>query len=488
MSDLSLSSLASALGIAADPRWAYRRAGSVVADSRHVRPGYIYVAISGTKTDGALYIDDALARGAAAVVADHVPPNLAADACLLRVDNPRVALSRLAAAFYPRQPQHVVAVTGTDGKTSTADFFRQFAERLGHQAAAIGTLGLVGAHRAALGEGTHTTPDALSLHAMLQRLNDEGYTHVAMEASSHGLDQHRLDSVRLQAAAVTTITRDHLDYHRTPEAYFAAKARLFNEVLPEGAAAVLNADDASFHALHGLCAHRSMRIFSYGKAGSHLHVESITPVPLGQEVALTVFGVKHRLTVKLVGPFQVYNILAALGLLAGAGMDVQAAAELLPTLVSVPGRMQRLGVHPHGASIYIDYAHTPGALATALRALRPHTHNRLVVVFGCGGNRDKGKRPEMGRIAAELADAVIVTDDNPRHEDPAAIRAEILAGCPGAKAIADRREAIYAALSMLLPGDVLLVAGKGHETTQIIGDTSYTFDDAAIIREAAGAS
>jgi len=322
---------------------------------------------------------------------------------------------------------------------------------------------------------------------MLKALSETGFTHAAMEASSHGLHQYRLDGVRLEAAAFTNLTRDHLDYHGTDEAYFEAKQRLFADLLPEAATAVLNADDRSFSALKKISQARKHKIISYGKAGAEFKISHIVPHPEGQRVELSILGKAHALDLPHVGAFQVYNMLAATGLLAGLGEDPQALIPMLPKLSGVPGRMERIA-SLNGAAAYIDYAHTPAALENALKVLRAHTARRLMVVFGCGGDRDKGKRPLMGRAAAELADIAIVTDDNPRSEGPAVIRQEVLAGAKGAKEIADRREAIYAAVKMLAPGDVLLVAGKGHEKTQVIAGVEHPFSDAAVIREAVKAA
>lgn len=455
---------------------------SVTADSRQAAPGALFVAVPGVKDDGARYAQDALARGASAVMSEAPIPGV--DAVII-VKNARLALSLIAAAFYPRQPECIVAVTGTDGKTSTADFTRQLWEMLGRKAASIGTLGTIGEGGREIYPGSHTTPDPVSLHRMLQEMADSGYTHVCMEASSHGLAQYRLDGVRLTAAAFTNLTRDHLDYHGTEEAYFAAKARLFSEVLPQGKTAVLNADDARYAALQHECVRRSITEWSYGKNGRELALRSCVPLPQGQRVEIAVFGKDNRLELPHVGAFQVFNMLAAAGLvLSEQANGVEEVLALLPRLKGVPGRLEYIA-SANGAAIYIDYAHTPAALANVLSVLRAHTNARLHVVFGCGGDRDRGKRPQMGAAACERADAVIVTDDNPRSEDPAAIRAEVMKGCDArAKPVAGRREAIHAAIGALEPWDVLLVAGKGHEKTQIIGGVSEPFDDAEVIREA----
>ena len=401
---------------------------------------------------------------------------------IIRTDNPRLAMARMAAKFYDKQPKHMVAVTGTDGKTSTADFFRQLCHHLGKTSASVGTLGILSGTGEILFPGTHTTPDAIGLHKMLSQLNAD---YVCMEASSHGLHQHRLDGVNLQAAAFTNLTRDHMDYHVTEEAYFAAKLRLFDSLLPTGMTAVLNQDDKRFAQIKAICEQRKHNIIGFGKQGEQFRIERLQPLPHGQQVTLNLFGKSHTLEVPLVGAFQVMNILAALGLFIGTGGDIEQALKVIPQFSGVPGRLEQVVRLANGATVFIDYAHTPMALANILNTLRPHTHSRLHVVFGCGGDRDTGKRPEMGKFADQLADCTIVTDDNPRSENPALIRKAIMAATTHAKEVADRREAIYVALKNLAPGDVLVIAGKGHEKVQIIGDKTTPFDDAEVARQAA---
>ena len=451
----------------------------ITADSRAVRPGFVFVAQKGEKVDGHQFIAQALTQGAVAVIAEShaAAPD---DARIVRVASTRRALALLAAAYYPRQPEHMVAVTGTDGKTSTADFYRQFWHLMGARSAAIGTLGITGGDGRLLAEGTHTTPDSLALHQQLSTLPAE---YVCMEASSHGIHQSRLDGVRLEAAAFTYIGRDHLDYHKTEENYFLAKARLFDALLPEGKTAVINQDDARYGELSERCKKRRHRLLGFGRNGSDLRIESLELLPHGQRADLLLLGRRYRVEVPLVGAFQTMNILAALGLVVGSGGDIDRAVSMIPKLSGVPGRLEKVAQLACGAVVYIDYAHTEVALANILHTLRPHTQNRLHVVFGCGGDRDSGKRPEMGRLAAELADSVIVTDDNPRSEDPAFIRRQILAASHGAKEVADRREAIYVALGELRAGDVLVIAGKGHEKTQTIASRVLPFDDAEVARD-----
>lgn len=453
----------------------------LTADSRAVEPGFVFAALPGSRTDGRAFIADALARGAAAVLAPRGTA-LPAGAVLIEDDRPRQVFARMAAAFYGRQPEHVVAVTGTNGKTSTVQFARQIWSNLGERAASLGTLGITGPGVDKY--GAMTTPDPVALHKVLADVADAGITHLAMEASSHGLDQFRLDGVRIGAAGFTNLTRDHLDYHGSMEAYFAAKAMLFDRVLAPGGGAVLNADVPEFGALSEICSQRGHRVFGYGFAGRELTVRMVEPLPHGQRLHLTVLGRDTTVELPLVGRFQAWNALCALGLVIATGADAGMAAEALGRLEGVPGRLQHVATHPDGAPVFVDYAHTPDALETVLTALRPHASARLVVVFGCGGERDRGKRPVMAELAGRLADRVIVTDDNPRTEDPATIRAEVLAGFPAAEEIGDRRAAIRAAARGLGPGDVLVVAGKGHEQGQTVGTEVRPFDDAAEARAA----
>lgn len=451
-------------------------------DSRRIRPGELFAALPGSRLDGRRYVADALARGAAAVLAD---PSLAGTdlGVPLVVDpNPRRRLALIAARWYGRQPRTVVAVTGTNGKTSVASFVCQIWRALGTPAAALGTLGLdaPGGRR----EVGLTTPDPLQLHAALAELAAAGVEHLALEASSHGLAQHRLDGVVLRAAAFTNLSRDHYDYHGSVAAYLAAKRRLFSDLLPPEGTAVLNADQPHFAMLAAVCRERGIAVLDYGRQARRLRLETLSPHAGGLGVTFALDGRERRLDVDLIGGFQAENVLAALGLLIATGIEPDPAIEAMAQLKGAPGRLERVAVHPSGAPVFVDYAHTPDALAQVLAAVRPHASGRLVVVFGCGGDRDPGKRPEMGRVASEHADRVFVTDDNPRSEDPAAIRAAILAAAPGAVEIGDRAEAIRAALAGLTTGDLLVVAGKGHETGQIVGDRVLPFDDRAVVRAA----
>jgi len=459
----------------------------MTADSRAVKPGYLFAALRGVSSDGLGFIGDAVARGAAAVLC-AADASLAADpgVPVLRAKEPRSALARLAARFYPLQPDKLVAVTGTAGKTSVAVFARQIFAAAGHAAASIGTIGVVGPHGSVY--GSLTTPDPVELHATLNDLVLDGVTHAALEASSHGLDQHRLDGVRLQAAAFTNLGRDHMDYHATVEDYFAAKMRLFAELLPEGATAVIDADGPYAARVATIAGDRGQTIISTGAAGTSIRLLSAVPDGLRQVLELDVFGEPMMVELPLAGAFQVSNALVAAGLAIAVGIPAPVAIDALAGLEGAPGRLEKVGVTRSGGAVFVDYAHKPDALDNALAALRPMTTGKLVVVFGAGGDRDPGKRPLMGEVATRRADVVIVTDDNPRSEEPAAIRAAILAAAPGAIEIGDRGRAIAEAVAMLGPGDVLCVAGKGHETGQIVKGVVHHFSDheavaAAIARE-----
>jgi UDP-N-acetylmuramoyl-L-alanyl-D-glutamate--2,6-diaminopimelate ligase len=449
----------------------------LTCDSRQVGPGFLFAALPGTRADGRAFILDAVTRGAAAVLA---PPGTEIDrrgrsVALIAVENPRRLYALMAARFFGAQPKMIAAVTGTNGKTSTVAFLRQIWTHLGRRAASLGTLGLVAPGMEIA--GSLTTPDPVDLHKSLKDLADAGIGCLAMEASSHGLAQYRLDGVKITAAAFTNLTRDHLDYHGTVDAYLKAKLRLFTDVLPPTGTAVINADATYADAVEAACRKRGQRVFTYGRRGRDIRTKAITPSVGSQTLTLSVQGRDATVILPLVGAFQAENALCAFGLAIACGDDAGVALKALENLTSVSGRLQLVGRHPSGAPVYVDYAHTPDALMTVLKALRPHASRKLHVVFGCGGDRDPGKRPEMGRIADEFADAVIVTDDNPRSEDPSAIRREILAGCPAAREIGDRAEAIRVALDALQSGDVLVVAGKGHERGQIVGTEVRPFDD-----------
>lgn len=453
----------------------------IAADSRDVRPGFLFAALSGDKYDGRVFIADAAARGAAAVLvqAGTDVPDMPEGLMRVEEDNPRRALALMASRFYRRQPEYVAAVTGTNGKTSTVYFAQQLWALAGYKAVSLGTVGLHGAGFD--DEGGLTTPDAVRLHETLARLAASGVTHLALEASSHGLAQYRLDGVDIKAAAFTNLSHDHLDYHKTMESYFDAKSRLFSALLAANGTAVLNADVPEYEKLEAMAARRGIRVLSYGEKGRDLCLRARKPVATGQDIVLDAGGDTYRLSVPLAGDFQIMNALCALGLvLAEAPPDKAVRGGLiqgLEKLRGVPGRLQPVTGHPAGAAIYVDYAHTPDALDRVLEALRPHVSGRLFCIIGCGGDRDRGKRPVMAKIAYGKADIAIITDDNPRGEDPAAIRADMLAGAPQAREIADRKTAIQSAVAELQKGDILVIAGKGHETGQIIKGAVEPFND-----------
>ncbi|MBN9601999.1 MAG: UDP-N-acetylmuramoyl-L-alanyl-D-glutamate--2,6-diaminopimelate ligase [Afipia felis] len=454
-----------------DPQTGGLAVAGLAADSRAVKPGDVFFALGGSKTDGARFIGAAVAAGAIAVVAGH--PH-SASVPVIVTSNPRRALALAAAAFYPRQPQTVAAVTGTSGKTSVAAFTRQLWESLGYDAASLGTIGIVSRHRNVY--GSLTTPDPVALHRALDELAGEGVTHLALEASSHGLDQHRLDGVRVTAAAFTNLSRDHMDYHPTVEHYLAAKLRLFTDLAPEGGPAVIATDHEHSAAVIAAARARKLDVMTVGRHGEGIRLVDAAIDGFGQRMTIEHRGQTHRLRLPLVGEFQIENALVAAGFVIATGGDAARTFAALEKLEGAKGRLELIGER-NGAPVFVDYAHKPDALMKALEALRPYARGRLVVVFGAGGDRDAGKRPLMGAIAAQHADGVIVTDDNPRSEKPAAIRAEILAAAKGATEIGDRAEAIRSAVASLQPGDVLLIAGKGHETGQIIGDKVLPFSD-----------
>ncbi len=467
-----------------DAALASREIGGLCADSRRVRPGDAFFAIPGVKSDGMAYAAQAVEKGAGAIVGERAP-DFAAPA-FVRVADARAALARAAARFYPKQPELVVGITGTSGKTSVAAFVRQIWASTGFEAASLGTLGVVS--RPITVYGSLTTPDPIALHETLDRLAGAGVARLALEASSHGLDQKRLDGVRFAAGAFTNLSRDHMDYHATTEDYLAAKLRLFRTLLPKGAPAVVDADSDVASRVEDAASERGLRVFTVGARGADLRLISADREGFATRIAFECAGRVYRARLPLPGDFQVSNALVAAGLCVVTGSDPEAVSLALETLEGAPGRLERVG-EKNGAPVFVDYAHKPDALEKALAALRPFVRGRLVVVFGCGGDRDAGKRPMMGAIAARGADVAIVTDDNPRSEDPAAIRAAILAAAPGAREIGERAEAIRAAIAMLDDGDALVIAGKGHETGQIIGDRTLPFSDAeaarAALREAA---
>ncbi|WP_415234059.1 UDP-N-acetylmuramoyl-L-alanyl-D-glutamate--2,6-diaminopimelate ligase [Pseudorhodobacter sp.] len=453
-------------------------------DSRAVRPGNLFAAMPGSVIHGAHYIRAAVTRGASAILTDAEGAAIAREeiapddltAALIVAQDPRQALAYAAALWFGAQPETMVAVTGTNGKTSVATFTRQIWMALDHAAINIGTTGVEGAWHAPC---PHTTPEPITLHHMLAEAEAAGVTHAAMEASSHGLDQRRLDGVRLVAAGFTNFTQDHLDYHHTFDAYFDAKAGLFTRILPEDGVAVINIDDPRGTAMANLAEDREQDVLRVGRDPiADLRILGQRFDGSGQDVRLEWLGEAHQIRLSLIGGFQADNVALAAGLCIGAGDDPKQVFDTLSQLTGVRGRMQRVATRKNGASVFVDYAHTPDALETALTALRPHVMGRIVVVFGAGGDRDTIKRPLMGRAAAAHADVLFVTDDNPRSEDPASIRAAILAACPEATEVGDRAEAILRGVDALGPGDALLIAGKGHESGQTIKGQTYPFDDA----------
>jgi UDP-N-acetylmuramoyl-L-alanyl-D-glutamate--2,6-diaminopimelate ligase len=458
-----------------DARHAELDIGGVTADSRTVKRGDVFVAIAGGKADGLQFVSAAIAAGTVAIVAERPPPApLPGDVAFIRVRHARRALALIAAKIYSRQPHVIAAVTGTSGKTSVAAFTRQIWSALGHRAASIGTVGIVSPS----GEiyGSLTTPDPVALHRSLDALAGDGITHLAIEASSHGLDQYRLDGLHIAAAGFTNITRDHLDYHPRFEAYLAAKLRLFEVLLAPGGAAVIDVDHDHADAVLAAASARGLSIMSVGRKGTGIRLDQSAIDGFAQRLRLEYKGKHFYVRLPLVGEFQIENALVAAGLAISTGGNPGSVFAALERLSGAKGRLERVG-SSRGAQIFVDYAHKPDALAKALDALRPYTTGRLVVVFGAGGDRDRGKRPLMGAVAVAKADRVIVTDDNPRSEDAAAIRASIIVAARGAVEIGDRREAIRRAIADLRSGDVLLIAGKGHETGQIIGDRVMPFSD-----------
>jgi UDP-N-acetylmuramoyl-L-alanyl-D-glutamate--2,6-diaminopimelate ligase len=452
----------------------------LACDSRAVTRGALFFAVPGTRADGLSYASAAIANGATAVVAERAP---AADlgVPIIVVDDVRAALSRAASLFYSRQPDVIAAVTGTSGKTSVASFVRQIWMQLGHGAAALGTTGLVGRDGAT--SASLTTPDPITLHRTLDEIARDGVTHLAMEASSHGLDQRRLDCVRLTTAGFTNLSRDHLDYHRDLEDYFAAKMRLFRDLLAPGQTAVVDADGDFSARVIEICRKRGLNVMTTGRKGDDLRVSAERAGPSSTQLTITAQGRSFDVTLPLAGDFMVSNALVAAGMCIAAGSKVDDVLQALALLKGAPGRLERVGER-NGAPIFVDYAHKPDALEKVLAVLRPLVTGKLIIVFGCGGDRDAGKRPIMGEIAARLADVVVITDDNPRSEDPARIRSEIKAAVPHALEIGDRAQAVREAVAMLKAGDVLLVAGKGHETGQIFADGTVPFSDHEAVRAA----
>lgn len=453
----------------------------LVVDSRKVQSGVLFAALPGSSVHGGEFIETALRMGAGAILTDAEGVRVA-DEALAACDvpvvvaaEPREALARAAALWFGAQPEYAVAVTGTNGKTSVASFTRQIWAALGHAGCNLGTVGVEGAFSAPL---SHTTPEPIQLHGLLAEMAQAGVSHLALEASSHGLDQRRLDGVRLMAGAFTNLSRDHLDYHGTMDAYLAAKMALFTRLLPEDAPAVVNLDDGYGAKVAETASNVGLEVIGTGrsdKADIRLMAQRFSAT--GQDIRVSAYGEAYQLSLNLIGGFQAENVLVAAGLAIAAGDAPEEVFAALPKLTTVRGRMEHAATRQNGAAVFVDFAHTPEAISAALKALRPHVMGRIIAVIGAGGDRDKGKRPLMGRAATEHADLVFVTDDNPRSEAPAAIRADVMAACPDATEVGDRAEAILHAVDVLGPGDALLVMGKGHETGQTVGDVVYPFDD-----------
>ncbi len=456
-------------------------------DHRKVAPGTIFGAFQGARVNGEDYIEAAIAAGAIAIVAR---PEASVKGVLHVADaNPRRAFAALAARYFAPFPATTVAITGTNGKTSTAELARQLWQAAGHRAASIGTLGVTTGYDSVSprdGTGGLTTPDVVTFLATMAGLAREGISHTAFEASSHGLDQYRTEGLPVTAAAFTNLSRDHLDYHGTMEAYFAAKTRLMSDVVDAGGHAVIWADDGDWSArMIAAARQRGLTLLTVGETGETLKLIKRTPTALGQDLVIEAGGQTHKIALPLIGAYQAANALVSAGLVIATGGDIKQTLGNLARVSGVRGRLERAVITRSGAAVYVDYAHTPDAIIAACAALRPHVTGRLIIVFGAGGDRDAGKRPLMGEAAAAHADVVVVTDDNPRSENPAAIRASILSATPGGQEIADRRRAIAAAITMALAGDIVLIAGKGHEQGQTVGDRVLPFDDVTVARECA---
>ncbi|MEN3791166.1 UDP-N-acetylmuramoyl-L-alanyl-D-glutamate--2,6-diaminopimelate ligase [Fulvimarina sp. MAC3] len=477
---MNLASLAD--GIARAPDGSDRiEISGLTLDSRAVKQGYLFIAIPGAKADGTRFAGDARQNGAAAILAGS-EATVETDLPVLRADNPRLAAAKLAARFYRKQPGTIVAVTGTAGKTSIASFLRQIWSASGLKAASIGTTGVVSPSRNDY--GTLTTPDPVALAELLASLEGEGVTHASMEASSHGIDQYRLDGVRLSAAGFTNLGHDHLDYHPDLESYFTAKMGLFTRLLPKGAPAVINTDDQWSGRAIEVATGVGCDVRTVGRNGSLLALKRLEHERERQVAEVKTLDGIERVVLPLAGEFQMSNALVAAGLAIVTGTPAKEALQALETLKGASGRLEKAGMTADGVPVFVDYAHKPEALEHVLRAVRPFTTGRVIVVMGCGGDRDKAKRPMMGAIADRLADVVIVTDDNPRSEDPAVIRSEIMAAAGKAREIADRREAIGAAIGDARMGDTVIIAGKGHETGQMIAGVNHPFSDHEEVRRA----
>lgn len=459
----------------------------LTADSRNVEPGFLFAALKGARTDGSLFAPGAVEAGAVALLCakdaeQQLRATIPESVAVIAAEEPRQVFAKMAARFFGAQPDVVVAVTGTAGKTSVAHFVRQIFQSAGHPAASLGTLGTIKPD--GISYGGLTTPDPVALHRELAELEAEGINHAALEASSHGLDQFRLDGVRLTAAAFTNLGRDHMDYHATIEDYLCAKLRLFEDLLPDGGTVVVDPAEKYADRVLDVAGRRGLPVFTVGETGRDLKLTGIRAVGAGQELTLQTARGEYKITLPLIGRFQVSNALIAAGLAIAAGTDSGLVLRSLENLKGAPGRLELAGRTASGGLVFVDYAHKPDALDNALAALKPFATGKLSVVVGAGGDRDPGKRELMGAAASRNADLVIVTDDNPRSEDPAVIRKAVMSGAPQAIEIGDRFDAIAEGIHRLNAGDILCVAGKGHETGQIVGDTVIPFSDHEAVQHA----
>lgn len=444
----------------------------LTVDSREVKPGYIFGDVNNNQ-----YIDSAIVNGASVIITDkNYSGESSEQTIILKVDNPALEYANAVSKFYGGKPQHISAITGTNGKTSIADFIRQILTMMGEKAASMGTLGLIKGNDEPI-PSPNTTPNCVTVHKELKELSEEGYNYVIMEASSHGICQYRIGGIPFKVAGFTNLTRDHLDYHKTMENYLAAKTLLFTDMLEEGGYAVLNADIDAFDKLSKACLDSGKNIISYGHKGKDIRLINAEPLVHGQKLEIEYFGKPLTLEIPLAGEFQAMNVLCALGMAAKITDKPDEVLRHVTQIHGAKGRLDLAGRTANGAAVYVDYAHTPDALENVIKAMRPHTHKQLHVLFGCGGDRDAGKRPIMGKIASELADAVYVTDDNPRTENADNIREQIMAACPKGINLPNRAEAIKYAINQLKNGDVLILAGKGHETGQYINGQIIHFSD-----------
>jgi UDP-N-acetylmuramoyl-L-alanyl-D-glutamate--2,6-diaminopimelate ligase len=455
------------------------QATGLTCDSRAVQPGMIFAALPGTVADGRDYIPQAIEKGAVAILS--LPDTETGGTALIADENPRLRYAHLARSFYPKQPETLVAMTGTNGKSSTVEFLRQIWASAGYKAACFGTLGVMSDKGYA--PMSHTTPDAVALHKTLHELAEQGVTHVAMEASSHGLVQYRLDAVDVTASGFSNLTQDHFDYHTDEKDYFEAKARLFTELTPENAPVVLTVDGEHGRELVKRAKTRGQPVTQIGWAGEDIRIAELMPHAASQDMTLVLEGKRHKVNLPLAGEFQSLNAVAALALAMQTGVSLEAGLEGLESLSGVAGRLERAGQTSKGAPVFVDFAHTEDGLEKLLRSVRPHTRGDIVIVFGCGGDRDPDKRPKMGAVAAKLADHVIVTDDNPRTENASDIRKAVMLGCPEAQNIGDRAQAIRTGINKLGADDCLVIAGKGHEQGQIVGTKVIPFSDVDVARK-----